>query len=51
MGAAAYHAHVYYSDQERPAAEALQADFGRRPDILFVPHDGSRGGTSSGPAI
>ena len=36
MGAAPYHAHIYYSDQERPAAEALQADFGRRPDILFV---------------
>ncbi len=36
MGAAPYHAHIYYSDQERPAAEALQADFGRRPYILFV---------------
>lgn len=36
MGAEPYHAHIYYSDRERPAAEALQADFRRRPDILFV---------------
>lgn len=39
---APYHAHVYYSADERPAAEALRADFIRRsaagsePHILFV---------------
>lgn len=43
MGAAPYHAHIYYSDQERPAAEALQADFGRRPEILFVGRMTDRG--------
>lgn len=43
MVAAPYHAHIYYSDQERPAAEALQADFGRRPEILFVGRMTDRG--------
>jgi aromatic ring-cleaving dioxygenase len=39
---APYHAHIYYSADERPAAEALREDFIRRsaaggePRILFV---------------
>ena len=39
---AQYHAHIYYSAQQRPAAEALrdrfihQADDPREPPILFV---------------
>jgi aromatic ring-cleaving dioxygenase len=37
MGSAPYHAHIYYSDAERPAAEALRADFtAGRPEVLFV---------------
>ena len=37
MGAAPYHAHIYYSDSERPAAEALRANFeAGRPQVLFV---------------
>jgi aromatic ring-cleaving dioxygenase len=37
MGDAPYHAHIYFSDAERPAAEALRADFaGGRPEVLFV---------------
>lgn len=35
--AAPYHAHIYYSDGERPAAEALRSDFATgRPPALFV---------------
>jgi DOPA 4,5-dioxygenase len=33
---APYHAHVYYSDDERPAAEALRDRFAQEPGILFV---------------
>ena len=39
---APYHAHIYYSAEQRPAAEALREDFvrlsaaGRAPHILFV---------------
>ena len=37
MGAAPYHAHIYYSDSERPTAEALRANFeAGRPQVLFV---------------
>lgn len=41
-GQAPYHAHIYYSAQQRPAAEALrdrfirQADDPKEPPILFV---------------
>jgi DOPA 4,5-dioxygenase len=34
---APYHAHIYYSDEERPAAQALRAEFAAgRPNVLFV---------------
>ena len=37
MGSAPYHAHIYYSNAERPAAEALRADFAAAgPEVLFV---------------
>jgi aromatic ring-cleaving dioxygenase len=36
MGEAPYHAHIYYSERERPAAEALRDRFSSEPDILFV---------------
>jgi DOPA 4,5-dioxygenase len=36
MGEAPFHAHIYYSDGERPAAERLRAQFSARSDILFV---------------
>jgi aromatic ring-cleaving dioxygenase len=36
-GDAPYHAHVYYSDDELPAAKALRAEFAAgRPQVLFV---------------
>ena len=36
-GSAPYHAHVYYPDEERPAAEALRAHFAAESrDVLFV---------------
>jgi len=36
-GAAPYHAHIYYSDEEWPAAEALRSNFAAaRPEVLFV---------------
>jgi aromatic ring-cleaving dioxygenase len=36
-GDAPYHAHIYYSDEEVPAAEALRAEFAAgRPEVLFV---------------
>jgi DOPA 4,5-dioxygenase len=36
-GDAPYHAHIYYSDEELPAAEALRAEFAAgRPEVLFV---------------
>ena len=33
---APYHAHIYFSDHERSAAQALKEQFERNPDILFV---------------
>jgi DOPA 4,5-dioxygenase len=34
---APYHAHVYYTDDDRPAAEALRDRFSRmQPQVLFV---------------
>jgi DOPA 4,5-dioxygenase len=35
-GAAPYHAHIYYLDGERPAAEALRHEFQNYSEILFV---------------
>lgn len=35
-GDARFHAHVYYSAEERPAAEALREGFGNDPEILFL---------------
>ena len=36
-GDARYHAHIYYSAEERPAAEALREGLGNAdPEILFV---------------
>lgn len=29
-GGAPYHAHIYYTDEERPAAEAVRAEFNRQ---------------------
>ena len=35
--AAPYHAHVYYSDEDRAAASALREEFtAGRPEVLFV---------------
>ena len=31
-----YHAHIYYSEVERPAAEELRQNFAAGSDILFV---------------
>jgi aromatic ring-cleaving dioxygenase len=33
---APFHAHIYYSAEERPKAEALREAFGSAPEILFV---------------
>ena len=41
---APYHAHIYFSAEERPAAEALRAAFSRRVAILFT------GALTDGPA-
>ena len=35
-GDAPYHAHIYYTDDDRAAASALHADFAGVPDVLFV---------------
>ncbi|HJR83022.1 MAG TPA: DOPA 4,5-dioxygenase family protein [Sphingomicrobium sp.] len=44
MDSAPYHAHIYFSDEERPAAEALRAEFvAGRPKILFVGQMTDRG--------
>lgn len=42
-GDAPYHAHIYYSDDERLVAEALRAQFARRREILFVGEMTERG--------
>jgi DOPA 4,5-dioxygenase len=36
VASAPYHAHVYYSPEQRPGAEALREEFERGADILFV---------------
>ena len=36
MGDAPYHAHIYYSDIDRAAANALRDRFSTQPEILFV---------------
>jgi aromatic ring-cleaving dioxygenase len=33
---APYHAHIYFSAEECPAAQALRDAFGNNPEILFV---------------
>jgi len=33
---APYHAHIYYSDEDRPVAERLRGEFQAHSDILFV---------------
>jgi aromatic ring-cleaving dioxygenase len=44
MSDAPYHAHVYYSDDELPAAKALRAEFvAGRPKVLFVGQMADRG--------
>jgi DOPA 4,5-dioxygenase len=35
-GEAPYHAHIYYTDEDRPAAERLRREFEAHSDILFV---------------
>jgi len=35
-GNAPYHAHIYYSEGDRPAASALRDEFAARAGILFV---------------
>lgn len=39
-----YHAHIYFTDHDRAAAEALRDAFAARPEVLFV------GAMASGPA-
>ena len=43
MSDAPYHAHIYYSDDERPAASALRDRFLAQGDILFVGQMTDRG--------
>ena len=40
---APFHAHIYYSDEERATASALRDDFSARPAILFVGEMTDRG--------
>ena len=35
-GTAPFHAHVYYSSEERPAAERLRETFAGQPGVLFI---------------
>jgi len=42
-GEAPYHAHIYYSDDERGRAERLREDFQDNADILFVGRMTDRG--------
>ena len=44
MSEAPYHAHIYYSDEERLAAQALRAEFAAgRPKVLFIGQMTDRG--------
>ena len=43
MSDAPYHAHIYYSDDERPVAEALREKFVSSPEALFVGQMTDRG--------
>ena len=43
MSDAPYHAHIYYSADERAAAEALRRRFTTTPGVLFVGHMTDRG--------
>ena len=43
MGDAPYHAHIYYSDDERSAASALRDQLSAKPEILFVGQMTDRG--------
>jgi aromatic ring-cleaving dioxygenase len=43
MSDAPYHAHIYYSDEERPAASDLRDRFSTGSDILFVGQMTDRG--------
>ena len=43
MGDAPYHAHIYYSDEERPAASALRDRLAARLEILFTGQMTDRG--------
>jgi len=36
VGDARFHAHIYYSAEERPSAGALREGFGSNPEILFL---------------
>jgi aromatic ring-cleaving dioxygenase len=42
-GTAPFHAHVYYSSEERPAAERLRETFAGQPGILFIGQMTDRG--------
>jgi len=42
-GAAPYHAHIYYTGDDRPAAEALRSEFDQHLEILFVGEMTDRG--------
>ena len=42
--AAPWHAHIYFTERDRPAAEALRDAFAALPEVLFV------GAMASGPA-
>lgn len=42
--AAPWHAHIYFTDQDRSGAEALRDAFAIRPEVLFV------GAMAAGPA-
>jgi len=43
VGDAPFHAHIYYSAEERPAAERLRDEFASRSHILFVGQMTDRG--------
>ena len=43
MSDAPYHAHIYYSDEDRAVASALRDSFSASPDILFTGQMADRG--------